>query len=93
MKDNEADVVWIVSNDDIQHSYFIRKQALIRICAEFLNPNDVCDIDSAPKLNPDKNQKVTYHIGPSAGDKLATFSIDMLREGDYEVIDMKWLEV
>lgn len=55
LKDNEADAVWIVSNDDIHHSYFIRKQALIRICAEFLNPNDMFDIDSAPKPNPDKN--------------------------------------
>jgi len=91
LKENEAEKIWIISDDDIHQSYFIKKEALVRICAEFLNPEDLNDIDAIPIANPDRNLDVCYRRGPSAGDKLATFRIDMLNEDEYEVIDMKWL--
>lgn len=93
MKGNEADRVWMIVNNDIHRAYSIKKQALIDICAEFLNPYDMNDIDAV--LVPNPKRKVSdnaYRFGKESGDKLADFDINMLSRSDYKVVDMHWLK-
>lgn len=92
LPENEADRVWIILNNDIHKTYSIKKQALVDICAEFLNPNELKDIDVVPEANPLRNERVTYAPGISCGDKLAYFDMSMLSRDDYKVVDMKWLD-
>ena len=89
---NEADQIWMIVNDEIHKTYLIDRKALVRVCAEILNPFELVDPDSWPIVNKEKDNNVTYKIGKSCGDKLAYFNLEMLREEDYEVIDMKWLD-
>lgn len=88
--ENESSWIWYIIGGDLQHSCLVKREALVRTCAERIHDFHPNDMDSILEWrdNLDKNPNVTYGYGHH-GDKLAYFKLSMLDESDYKIIDLR----